>query len=53
MSGDQPAGYHSIEWNGLGNSGQQLASGVYFLQMSAKGVNGATFTELRKMMLMK
>jgi photosystem II stability/assembly factor-like uncharacterized protein len=53
MGGDQPAGYHSIEWNGLGSHGQQLASGVYFLQMTAKGVNGATFTQLRKMMLMK
>jgi hypothetical protein len=53
VNGDQPAGYHTMEWNGTGNTGQQLASGVYFLQMSAQGVNGKKFNELRKLMLMK
>jgi hypothetical protein len=47
------AGYHVAEWDGMGNSGQQLASGVYFLRMSAKGVDGRSFSELRKMMMMK
>jgi hypothetical protein len=47
------AGYHTIEWNGTGNNGQQLSSGVYFVQMSALGVNGKSFSDLRKLMLLK
>jgi flagellar hook assembly protein FlgD len=47
------AGYHIAEWDGTGNAGQQLASGVYFLQMSAQGVNGKSFNEIRKLMMLK
>jgi flagellar hook assembly protein FlgD len=47
------AGYHEVEWNGRGNEGQQLASGVYFLQMAAKGANGKSFSDIRKLMLLK
>ena len=53
LNGDQPAGYHSVEWNGTGNSNQQLASGIYFLQMSATGNNGKKFNEIRKLLLLK
>jgi hypothetical protein len=49
----QVAGYHVAEWDGTGNGGQQLASGVYFMQMSAKGTNGKSFNELRKLMMLK
>jgi hypothetical protein len=53
ISDNQTAGYHTAEWNGLNNDGQQLSSGIYFLRMSAKGANGTSFNEVRKMMLMK
>jgi flagellar hook assembly protein FlgD len=53
MNDDVAAGYHIAEWNGTGNEGQQLASGVYFLQMSATGTNGKTFSEIRKLMMLK
>ncbi len=53
VSDNQPAGYHAIEWNSTGTSGQQLGSGVYFLHLSAQGVNGASFNEIRKLMLLK
>ncbi len=53
INGDVVAGIHSIDWNGTGNSGQQLASGVYFLRMSAAGTNGKKFSEIRKLMMMK
>ncbi len=49
----QPAGYYVAEWNGTGNTGQQLASGVYFLHLSAQGVNGKSFNEIRKLMMLK
>jgi hypothetical protein len=53
VQGEKPAGFHTMEWNGTGNEGQQLASGVYFLKISAQGANGRKFSELRKLMLMK
>jgi hypothetical protein len=53
VSDDQVAGYHVIEWDGMGNGGQHLASGVYFLQLSAKGTNGKSFSDVRKLMMLK
>ena len=50
---DLPAGYHVAEWNGTGTGGEQLASGVYFLQLWAAGNNEETFSELRKLILQK
>jgi hypothetical protein len=47
------AGFHIAEWDGRGNDGQQLASGMYFLQMSAKGTNGKTFNDVRKLVMLK
>ncbi|GEM_PF-2055134 len=48
-----PAGYHVAEWNGTGNDGAILASGVYFVRLSATGTNAKSFTDLRKLMLLK
>jgi hypothetical protein len=50
---NQTAGYHAAEWNGAGSAGQQLAGGVYFLQMSATGSNGKKFNDIRKLMMVK
>jgi hypothetical protein len=50
---DRSEGYHTIEWNGTGNQGQQLGSGVYFLQLSASGADGKTFKDVRKLMMLK
>jgi Flp pilus assembly protein TadG len=53
VSDIQAAGYRTMEWDGRSNSGQQLASGVYFLQIAARGENGVSFTNVRKLMMMK
>lgn len=47
------AGYQSVEWNGTGADGRLLGSGVYFVRLNAEGPEGKSFTDLRKMMLMK
>ena len=47
------AGYHVAEWNGTGDAGQLLSSGVYFLRIDAVGVNGKTFGDVRKLMMLK
>jgi hypothetical protein len=47
------AGNHSAEWDGKGDNGQQLSSGMYFVQMTAHGVNGTVFTGAQKMVMVK
>ena len=48
-----PAGYHTMEWNGTGSAGQPVGSGVYFLRLHAKGANGKTFTDVKKLLILK
>jgi hypothetical protein len=50
---ERKAGYHVAEWNGMADDGHALGSGVYFLRLSAAGTEGAAFTEVRKLMLLK
>jgi len=44
----QPAGRHSITWNGLDTQGRRLASGIYFYELSTGPVSQA-----RKMLLLR
>jgi hypothetical protein len=48
VDGVQGAGYHSAVWNA-----SHAASGVYFFRLNAQGTNGASFVQIRKMVLMK
>jgi hypothetical protein len=48
VSGFVPAGYHEVEWDGCDESGQRLASGVYFYRLSTADV-----VESRRMVLVK
>ncbi|MEA1972825.1 MAG: T9SS type A sorting domain-containing protein, partial [Candidatus Cloacimonadota bacterium] len=36
VNSEMTAGYHSIEWNGKGRTGQRTASGIYYYKMSTK-----------------
>jgi hypothetical protein len=53
LNEERKAGYHVVEWNGTGDYGQALGSGIYFLRLSAQGGNGSTFNEVRKVTLLK
>jgi len=53
LSGDKPAGHHIAEWNGTGNQGEPVGSGVYFLHLFAQGTDGASFNQIRKLMMLK
>ena len=48
IKGIQPAGNHSVTWNGTGNDGLQVESGLYFYRLKTDG-----FTETRKMFMIK
>jgi hypothetical protein len=47
------AGGHSIVWNSSNTNGVKISSGIYFYELKADGVNGGSFTKLRKMVLLK
>jgi flagellar hook assembly protein FlgD len=42
------AGHYQIEWNGQDDSGNQVASGVYFYRLTTDN-----YVETKKMMLVK
>jgi PKD repeat protein len=48
--GTQPAGYDAVEWNA-----SSVASGIYYYRLEATSVSdpGKTFTQVKKMILMK
>jgi hypothetical protein len=47
-SGSYPAGNHAVRWDSRDNSGQTVASGVYFYRLESSGK-----ATTRKMMLVK
>jgi hypothetical protein len=53
ISAELAAGNHTVEWDGTGENARQLGSGVYFLRLEAHGENGAAFTGLQKLMMIK
>ena len=48
VSADLEAGTHAVYWNGLDDSGNRTASGVYFVEMRA-----GDFTQGRKVSLLR
>ena len=46
-------GYYTATWDGKSGAGISVASGVYFVRMTAQGDHGANFSAMRKLLLMK
>ncbi len=49
INNNQPAGKHSVVWDGKDNSGNNVCSGIYFYQMK----QAEKYTGLKKMILIK
>ena len=47
------AGNHTMVWNANDAGGSKLTSGIYLYKLSASGINGNEFQEIKKMILMK
>jgi hypothetical protein len=50
---EQAAGRHVVEWDGEDDSGNRLASGVYFLRLSANGKDSRSFRQVMKLLMLK
>jgi len=50
---NQNAGYYTTRWDGLNALGNPVTSGLYFYKLEARGTDGHTFTEVKKMLLLK
>ena len=48
VDGNMQAGFHSVEWNGLTSTGNQISSGVYLYRIQA-----GDFFKVRKMIMLK
>ena len=46
-------GYYNVQWAGTNSTGANVASGVYFVRMTSESEQGAKFSAIRKLMLMK
>ncbi len=51
--GSLDAGTHHVVWDGRNANGEMVASGIYFYKLHAKPRNGAAFTGIKKMMMLK
>ncbi len=47
------AGNHSVIWNANDAGGNQLTSGIYLYKLTASGINGNEFQDIKKMILLK
>lgn len=47
------AGYFSTVWNGTNSNGMPVGSGMFIYRMVANGASGKTYSNIRKMMLMR
>ena len=53
IDGKEAAGYERINWDSTNRYGGTLSSGVYILQLMAKGESGKRFVRVQKMLLLK
>jgi len=47
------SGNHSVLWNATDSNGMQLSSGIYLYKMKANGNNGTSYSQVKKMVLLK
>ncbi len=53
VNNQMSAGNHSVTWNANDAGGNQLTSGIYLYKLTASGVNGGEFQDIKKMILLK
>ena len=49
----QPAGYYSVNWEGLNSTGNYVSTGMYFYRMVAQSGDGRLFVKSKKILFLK
>lgn len=52
-NGASQQGYHSVQWNASDASGSKVASGMYLYRVTAQLSNGRSFSDTKRMLLLK
>jgi hypothetical protein len=47
------AGNYTVNWNAMDQGERHLTSGIYFYKITANGINGQKFQDIKKMVLVK
>lgn len=53
VDAEKPAGFYSVDWDGLNEHGLEVASGIYLYRIEAKSMAGEKFLQTKKLMLLK
>jgi serine protease AprX len=53
ISDHRTSGAFSVAWDGTNNSGLNVASGVYFYRLVASGISGRSYTDVRKLSVIR
>ncbi len=54
LNDELAVGNYSVKWNGIGNDGNTVGTGVYFYKMTAKSLDHTnTFSTVKKMLMVK
>jgi hypothetical protein len=53
VSEKQPPAFYDIVWDGRNDQGAAVASGVYVYRMAARGSNGESYVQTRKMLFVR
>ena len=53
FQGDQATGLHDVHWDGRNQQGDAVSTGVYFYKLEAVGIDGNSFIQTRKMLMLK
>ncbi|HRN27713.1 MAG: T9SS type A sorting domain-containing protein, partial [Ignavibacteriaceae bacterium] len=53
VNSEMNSGVHTVQWNSDDVSGSKVSSGIYFYKLTANGMNGSEFNQVRKMILLK
>ena len=52
-AGERQAGYHEVSWDGRNANGGHVSSGLILCRLVATGVSGKTYTDVRRMALVR
>lgn len=53
FNGPANSGYNAVVWNGLNNAGAKISSGMYLYRVTAQLNDGRTFTDVKRMLMLK